>query len=99
MLLTMMIAGGLFAGLVGILVSQGFQRMGGDVNDEPTAARPSAPAAPSGHCMLCRAPLKRRSTVDQAVFEVEQRIGREIDDVSQLLYESPPERLSRIYQA
>jgi len=94
MLLTVMIAGGLFLGMIAILAlgySQIEQERNGKITDVPSVQ--------PGHCMLCNAPLRRPGTVDEAVFEVQRRIDTEMQDVAAILGRGGPASYSRLYQA
>jgi hypothetical protein len=98
MLLTMIIAGALFAGMIAILAF-GYQQIEQGRNEKAEAALANAPSAQPGRCMLCNAPLRRPSTVDEVVFEVEHRIDAELRDVVRLLGRPAPEGLTRLYQS
>ncbi len=93
MLLTVMIAGGLFLGMIAIL-ARGYL----DTERERAGKVEDAPAVQPGRCMLCNAPLPRANSVDEAVFEVQQRIDIEIQDVVAIL-ETSPASYGRLYQA
>ncbi len=98
MLLTMIIAGTLFAGMIAILAF-GYQQIELERNEKAEAALASAPAAQPGRCMLCNAPLRKTSTADEVVYEVEHRIDAELQDVAQVLRRASPDGLTRLYQA
>jgi hypothetical protein len=98
MLLTIIIAGALFAGMLGILAF-GYQQIEQERNEKADAVLANAPAAQPGRCMLCNAPLRRSSTADEVVYEVERRIDAELQDVIRLLGRPAPEGLARLYQA
>jgi hypothetical protein len=94
MLLTVIIAGGLFLGMIAILAlgySQIEQERNGKVTD--------VPAVQPGHCMLCNAPIRRPNTVDEAVFEVQQRIDTEMQDVAAILGRAGSASYNRLYQS
>lgn len=95
MLLTVIIAGGLFLGMVAIL-ARGYLQIEQERNGRVT----DVPAVQPGHCMLCNAPLRRPGTVDEAVFEVQRRIDTEIQDVVAILGRAgPPASYTRLYQS
>lgn len=98
MLPTMIIAGALFAGMIAILAF-GYQRIEQERSEKADAVLANAPAAQPGRCMLCNAPLRRPSTVDEVVFEVEHRIDAELRDVVQLLRRPSSDGFTRLYQA
>lgn len=98
MLLTTIIAGALFLGMIAILAF-GYQRIEQERSEEADAVLANAPAAQPGRCMLCNAPLRRPSTVDEVVFELEHRIDAELRDVAQVLRRPAPDGLTRLYQA
>jgi hypothetical protein len=97
MWMTVFIAGFLFAGMVGILVF-GYQQVEQENEKRSAAALASAEPARSGHCMLCDAPLRRPSTTDQVVFEIEHRIDAELQDIVHLM-RTAPDAAARLYQA
>jgi hypothetical protein len=97
MWMTIVILGAVFAAMVAIL-ALGYQAVEQDREQQGTALLATAPAAKPGHCMLCEAPLRRPSTTDQVVFEVEHRIHAELQDISHLL-RTAPESVGRLYQA
>jgi hypothetical protein len=94
----MIIAGALFAGMIGILAF-GYQQIEQERSEKADAVLANAPAAQPGRCMLCNAPLRRPSTADEVVWEVEHRIDAELQDVIRLLGRPVPEGLTRLYQA
>ncbi len=98
MLLTVIIACALFAGMVAIL-GLGYQQIEQERNGKAAAVLADAPTAQPGRCMLCNAPLRRPSTADEVVYEIEQRIHTELQDVVQLLGHPAPEHFTRLYQA
>jgi hypothetical protein len=49
--------------------------------------------------MLCNAPLRKTSTADEVVYEVEHRIDAELQDVARVLRRASPDGLTRLYQA
>lgn len=98
MWLTVIIACAFFAGMVAIL-ALGYQRIEQERSERSAAVFAQAPAAHPGHCMLCDAPLRKPSTADQVIFEVEHRIDAELQDVVQLLSRAAPENYARLYQA
>lgn len=97
MWLTVVIACVFMAGAVAIL-GFGYQQMEEERREKAEAALASAPLAREGHCLLCDAPFRRASTVEQVVFEVESRIDAELQDVVRLLGRAAPEGLSRLYR-
>ena len=98
MLLTVILACALFAGMVAIL-GLGYQQIEQERNGKATALLADAPTAQPGRCMLCNAPLRRPSTADDVVYEIEQRIDTELQDVIRLLGHPAPEHFTRLYRA
>ncbi len=68
-------------------------------SEKAAAVLASAPEVQPGHCLLYNAPLRRPSTGEQVVFEVERRIGAELRDVVQLQGRAAPESFARLYRA
>lgn len=97
MWMTMVIAGVLFAALVTMLTF-GYLEVEREREKRADALLANAPTATPGHCLLCDAPLRRPSTTDQVVFEIEHRIDRELADIAHLMRTSP-ESVTRLYQA
>ncbi len=93
MLLTVIIAGGLFLGMLAIL-ALGYSQ----IEQERNGKIAEVPQVQPGHCLLCNAPIRRPNTVDEAVFEVQRRIDTEIQDVVEILGASPAS-YGRLYQA
>lgn len=98
MWLTVILASVTFLGMFAI-VGLGYLQMETERNAKAEAVFDHAPTARPGHCMLCDAPLRRPSTADEVVFEIEHRIGTELQDVVQLLGQTTPEGFQRLYQA
>lgn len=98
MWLTVIIACAFFAGMVAIL-ALGYQRIEQERSERSAAVLVQAPTARPGRCMLCDAPLRKPSTADQVIFEIEHRIDAELQDVVQLLRRAAPESYARLYQA
>jgi hypothetical protein len=96
MLMTFLIAGSLFAGMIAILAF-GYQRIEQEVGDASSPLA-DAPMAKPGHCMLCDAPLRRPTTTDQVVFEIEHRIDAELQEIVRLM-RTAPDSATRLYQA
>jgi hypothetical protein len=98
MWLTIILASVSFLGMFAI-VGMGYLQMEKERNAKSEAVFDQAPTARPGHCLLCDAPLRRRSTADEVVVEIEHRIGTELQDVVQLLGQTTPEGFQRLYQA
>lgn len=98
MLLTIVIAGALFAGMLAILAF-GYQQIEQERNEKAEATLANAPQAQPGRCLLCNAPLRRPSTADEVVSEVELRIDAELQLVAQAMRRAGPDGFARLYQA
>ncbi len=99
MMLTLVIAGALFVAMLGML-ALGFQQVEQERSARAAAVFANAPRAQPGRCMLCNAPLRRPTTVDEVVFEVEHRIDAELADIAAVLSSRPAARdFERLYQA
>lgn len=99
MWLTVIIACVLFVAASVAILGFGYQQMEQDRREKAEAVLARAPLAREGYCPLCDAPLRRASTVEQVVYEVERRIDAELQDVVQLLGRPAPEGLRRLYRA
>lgn len=97
MLLTMIIAAALFGGMVAIL-GLAYEQAEREREKKAAALLVDAPSAKPGRCMLCDAPLRRPTTRDEVVFEIESRIDTELQDIAHAL-RTAPEAFHRIYQA
>lgn len=94
---TMLIAAALFAGMIAILAI-GYQQSEREKDGKAAAVLANAPATQPGRCMLCNAPLRRPSTSDEVVFEIEHRIDSERQAIEQLLRASA-DGFTRLYNA
>ena len=94
MWMTVWIAGSLFAGMIAILAF-GYQQLEKDV--EGRSKTPTLPVKTT-HCMLCEAPIRRATSTDQVVFEIEHRIDAELRDIVRLM-RNAPDSAARLYQA
>ncbi len=90
--------GVVFMAVAVAILGFGYQQVEQERREKAEAVLAHAPMAREGHCLLCDAPLRRASTVEQVVFEVESRIDAELQDVVQLLGRPAPEGLSRLYR-
>ncbi len=64
---------------------------------EVRAAPPRSELPPPGRCALCDQPLPRRTTTAEVLYEVEQRIDAEREEVGRALDDEPD--LARLYRA
>ena len=62
------------------------------------AAPPRTAAPPPGRCALCDAPLPRRTTTAEVLYEVEHQIDSELQDIGRVL-RTEPDALARLYRA
>ena len=92
MWMTVWIAGSLFAGMIAILAF-GYQQ----IEKDERLTKAEAPPAKAGHCVLCEAPLRRATTSDQVVFEIEHRIDAELQEIVRLM-RNAPDGAARLYQ-
>ena len=99
MWLTVIIACFFFVAAAVAILGFSYQQIERDRSEKAAAMLAAAPEAQPGHCLLCNAPLRRPSTVEQVVFEVEHRIDAELQDVIQLLGRPHPESFARLYRA
>lgn len=97
MLLTIVVLVGALAALTAMMML-GFQDAEHERERQGAAVLASAPSAKAGHCMLCDALLRRPSTSEEVVLEVEHRIHAELQDISKVL-QTAPESFGRLYQA
>jgi hypothetical protein len=97
MLLTFVVLVGALVALTAML-ALGYQDAEHERERQGDAVLASAPTVKAGHCMLCDALLRRPSTSDEVVFEVEHRIHAELQDISRVL-QTAPESFGRLYQA
>lgn len=97
MLLTMIIAAILFAGMFAALYF-GYQEAEKERAEKPApdAVREPPPLNP---WLGPQNPWLRGRTVDEVVFEVEHRIDADLQEVSRLLGRAAPENASRLYLA
>ena len=101
MVLTILIAAASFATMVAMLAF-GYQQVEQQRSAKAEGILAGAPTARPGRCMLCDAPLRQPSTADQVVFEIEDRIDRDLAAVVALLgrtERATPDAFARIYQA
>lgn len=80
-------------------ICQGYFQAEAEKNGKGKSVVDEAPAAKPGHCLLCEAPLRRPSTADEVVFDIEHRIDTELKDVVQLLGQTTPDGFQRLYRA
>jgi hypothetical protein len=97
MLLTIVILCAAFAALIAML-AYGYREAERDRERPEGGPLASVPTAREGHCVVCDALLRRPSTGDEVVCELEHRIDAELRDISRVL-QTAPGSVGRLYRA
>ena len=83
-------------GIVAIL-ALGYRRIEEEREERPAAVARGAPPPP-GRCVLCDAPLRRRTTPAEVLYELEHHIDEELQDIGTAL-RGERDGFTRLYRA